>query len=99
MRWTTLHEKRDEMVAEYTNIFHTLCSKLGVKDSEQHLVLKYCSGLHRYIQTDLDFLDISSLGDAYRYAIKIEQKFKQQSKWEKHGQSKEGKPQESQSQM
>jgi hypothetical protein len=46
---------------------------------------------------------------AYRYAVKIEQKFKQQSKWEKHGkgnsnshnegQSKEGQPQESQSQM
>jgi hypothetical protein len=45
----------------------------------------------------MDFLDISSLGDAYRYAVKIEQKFKQQSKWEKHGQSKEGQPQESQS--
>jgi hypothetical protein len=26
----------------------------------------------------MDFLDISSLGDAYRYAIKIEQKFKHQ---------------------
>jgi hypothetical protein len=57
----------------------------------------------------MDFLDISSLGAAYRYAIKIEKKFKQQSKWEKHGkgnsnsynegQRKEGQPQESQSQM
>jgi hypothetical protein len=47
----------------------------------------------------MDFLDISSLGVAYRYAVKIEQKFKQQSKWEKHGKSKEGQPQESQYQM
>jgi hypothetical protein len=109
MRWTTLCQKRDQMVSEYTNIFHTLRSKLGIKDSERHLVLKYHSGLHRYIQTEMDFLDISSLGAAYRYAVKIEQKFKQQSKWEKHGkgnsnshnegQSKEGQPQESQSQM
>jgi hypothetical protein len=99
MRWTTLRQKRAQTVSEYTNIFHTLRSKLGIKDSERHLVLKYRSGLHRYIQTEMDFLDISSLGVAYRYAVKIEQKFNQQSKWEKHGQSKEGQPQESQSQM
>jgi hypothetical protein len=99
MRWTTLCQKRDQMVPDYTNIFHTLHSKLGIKDSEWHLVLKYRSGIHRYIQTEMDFLDISSLGVAYQYVVKIEQKFKQQSKWEKHGQSKEGKPQESQSQM
>jgi hypothetical protein len=30
-----------------------------------------------YIQTKMDFLDISSLGVAYRYVVKIEQKFKQ----------------------
>jgi hypothetical protein len=34
MRWKTLHQKRDQMVLEYTNIFHTLCSNLGIKDSE-----------------------------------------------------------------
>jgi hypothetical protein len=28
----------------------------------------------------MDFLDISSLGAAYRYAVKIEQKFKHQNK-------------------
>jgi hypothetical protein len=51
MRWTTLRQKRDQTVPEYTNIFHTLHSKLGIKDSERHLVLKYHSGLQRYIQT------------------------------------------------
>jgi hypothetical protein len=30
----------------------------------------------------MDFLDISSLGAAYRYAVKIEKKFKHQNKWE-----------------
>jgi hypothetical protein len=30
----------------------------------------------------MDFLDISSLGAAYRYAVKIEQKFKHQNKQE-----------------
>ena len=47
---------------------------------ERHLVLKYRGALHRYIQTEMDFLDISSLDVAYRYAVKIEQKFKHQNK-------------------
>jgi hypothetical protein len=41
------------------------------------MVLKYHGGLHRYIQAEMEFLDISSLGTAYRYVIKIEQKLKQ----------------------
>jgi hypothetical protein len=55
---------------------------MGIKDFEQHLVLKYHGDLHRYIQTEMDFLNISSLGVAYRYAIKIEKKFRHQNKWE-----------------
>ena len=65
---------------EYTNIFHTLRSKLGIRDCKQHLVLKYRSGLHWYIQSEMDFLDISSLGANYPYAVKIEQKFKKKNK-------------------
>jgi hypothetical protein len=86
-------------VLEYTNIFHTFYSKLGIKDSKRYVVLKYRSGVQRYIKTYMDFLDISSLGVAFRYVVKIEQKFKKQSKWEKHEQSKEGQPQERDSQM
>jgi hypothetical protein len=41
------------------------------------MVLKYHDALHRYIQTKMEFLYISSLGAAYRYAVKIEQKLKQ----------------------
>jgi hypothetical protein len=67
---------------EFTNTFHTLRTKLGIKDSKRHLVLKYRGALHRYIQTEMDFLDISSLGVAYRYVVKIEKKFKNQNKWE-----------------
>jgi hypothetical protein len=82
MRWTTLHQKREQTVPEFTNTFHTLRTKLGIKDYEQHLVMKYCGAPHRYIQTEMKFLDISSLGTAYRYVVKIEQKFKQQNKRE-----------------
>jgi hypothetical protein len=73
MRWTTLWQERGQAVPEFTNTFHTLRTKLGIKDSERHLVLKYCGALHRYIQTEMDFLDISSLSVAYRYVVKIEQ--------------------------
>jgi hypothetical protein len=82
MRWTTLHQKIDQTMLEYTNIFHTLHSKLGIKDFERNLVLNYRGGLHGYTQTEMDFLDISSMGVSYQYAIKIEQKFKQLSKRE-----------------
>jgi hypothetical protein len=75
--WTTLRQERDQVVPDLTNIFDTLCTKLGIKDSERHMVLKYRGALHRYIQTEMKFLDISSLGAAYRYAVKIEGNLKQ----------------------
>jgi hypothetical protein len=77
IQWTMLRQQRDQDVHEMTNLFHTLRTKLGIKYSEKHLVLKYHSCLYRYIQEKMEFLDISSLGVAYRYAAKIEQKFKQ----------------------
>jgi hypothetical protein len=80
MRWTTLRQERGQAVSEFTNTFHTLCTKLGIKDSKQNLVLKYRGALHRYIQIEMYFMDISSLNAAYRYVVKIEQKFKHQNK-------------------
>jgi hypothetical protein len=62
---------------EFINVFHTLHTKLGIKYFERHLVLKYCDDLHRYIQKEMEFLDISSLGVTYWYAIKIEYNLKQ----------------------
>jgi hypothetical protein len=82
MRWTTLLQERVQAILEFTNTFHTLHTKMGIKDSKRHLVLKYRGALHRYIQTEMDFLDISSLSAAYPYAVKIEQKFKHQNKWD-----------------
>jgi hypothetical protein len=34
MRWTTLCQERGQTVSEFTNTFHTLCTKMGIKDSE-----------------------------------------------------------------
>jgi hypothetical protein len=33
-KWTTLWQERDQVVPDFTNIFHTLRTKLGIKDSE-----------------------------------------------------------------
>jgi hypothetical protein len=55
---------------------------MGIKDCERHMVLKYCGALHRYIQTEMGFLKISSLGVAYPYVVKIRKKFRNQNKWE-----------------
>jgi hypothetical protein len=82
MRWTTQRQEKRQTVLEFTNTFHTLRTKLGIKDSERHLVLKYCGALYRYIQTEMDLLNISSLEDAYRYVVKIKHKFRHQNKWE-----------------
>ena len=40
IEWTTLCQQRDQDVHEMMNLFHTLRTKLGTKDSEKHLVLK-----------------------------------------------------------
>jgi hypothetical protein len=69
MRWTTLRKEKSQTVSEFTNTFHTLRTKLGIKDFEQNLVLKYRGDLHRYIQTEMGFLNISSLGVSYRYVV------------------------------
>jgi hypothetical protein len=33
-RWTMLHQERDHTISYFTNIFHTLHKKLGIKESE-----------------------------------------------------------------
>jgi hypothetical protein len=79
-QYTTLQQERGQAVPKFNNTFHTLWTKMGIKDYERHLVLTYRMTVQRYIQTERDFLDISSLGAAYWYVVKIEQKFKHQNK-------------------
>ena len=77
IKWTMKRQGRDQDVPEFTNIFHTLRTKLGINDTEQNLVLKYHGFLHTYIQEEIKFLNIPSLGMAYQYVVKVEKKFKQ----------------------
>ena len=68
---------RDQDVPEFINTFHTLCTKLGIKDTEWNLFLKYDDCLHKYIYEKMEFLDISSLEIEYQYVVKIEENLKQ----------------------
>jgi hypothetical protein len=81
MRWTTLWQEKSQTMSKFKNTFHTLHTKLGIKDSRLHLILKYHGALYRYIKTEMDFLNISSLVFSYRYAIKIKHKFRHRNKW------------------
>ena len=47
MRWTTLRQERGQAIPEFTNTFHNLCTKLGIKESKRNLVLKYRGALHK----------------------------------------------------
>ena len=84
-------QERDQDVPEFTNIFHTLCTKLGINDFEWHLVLKYHDCLQKYIHDEMEFLDISSLDVTYRYVVKIKQKFKQKKRDFGYANTKQGK--------
>jgi len=86
-----LRQQRDQDVHDLKNLFHALHTKLAIKDLEKHLVLKYRSCLHRYLQEEMEFLDISSLDTEYRYAAKIEHKFKQKKRDFGSTNQKEGK--------
>eukprot|EP00253_Pinus_taeda_P025886 PITA_25886 len=58
IKWTKLQQGRDQDVPEFTNIFHTLRTKLGIKNSELHLVLKYRGYLHRSLNKRSETLDL-----------------------------------------
>ena len=49
IKWTTLRHGRDQDVLEFTNGFHALRIKWGIKDFEQHLELNYRRFLHKHI--------------------------------------------------
>jgi hypothetical protein len=48
-KWTTLRQERDQAVLDFTNIFHTLHTKMGIKYLERHLVLKYRGGYIKFL--------------------------------------------------
>jgi hypothetical protein len=57
-KWATVHQERDQPVPNFTNIFHTLHTKLGIKYSKINHLLKCHNARNRYIQDEMEFLNI-----------------------------------------
>eukprot|EP00253_Pinus_taeda_P029008 PITA_29008 len=70
IKWTTLRQGRDQDVPEFTNLFILFTQSWVSRIRRQHLILKYRGCLHKYIQEEIQFLNIPSLGAAYQYAVK-----------------------------
>ena len=51
-------------------------ARLGVREEEKLLVLKYINNLALYIQQEMEFLTTGTLADVFHYAIKLEMKLK-----------------------
>ena len=51
-------------------------ARLGVKEEEKLLVLKYVSGLSPHIEQEMEVLTVSMLVDVFHYASKLEAKHK-----------------------
>ena len=51
-------------------------ARLGVREEEKILVLKFVSGLAPYIQQEMEFLTIVTLVEAYLYATKLKENIK-----------------------
>ena len=58
-----------------------LQSFLGLANFYRRFVLGFSHIAWALIQTKTDFVNISSLGDAYQYVLKIKHKFRHQNKW------------------
>jgi len=49
---------------------------LGIKDLEWNLLLKFCGYIHKYVNDNMELMDISLLDATYQYAMKIKKKLK-----------------------
>ena len=75
-KWQQLRKWKDWSMESYTNEFYRLMDRLGIQEEEKFIFLTYESGLSPYIQQEMDFLIVSTLADAFHYAIKLEYKQK-----------------------
>ena len=72
---------KTQIVQEYTDGFQSLVDHLDMCDIENKKALRYLIGLPHYIHVELDFLHITTLGQAFWHAFKIDEKFKSKLKY------------------
>jgi hypothetical protein len=80
MRWTTPQQEKGPSSVRVHKYLPYLAHQAEYQILREKIGSKIPRDLHRYIQTEMDFLDISSLGVAYRYVVKTKKKFRHQNK-------------------
>ena len=64
------------IVKDYTEEFYKLTIWYGHRELLKEKVARYINGLRLNIQDEVVMLNISSIKDAYSYALRVEEKLK-----------------------
>ncbi|KAA8529569.1 hypothetical protein F0562_033632 [Nyssa sinensis] len=71
-----LRQRNDQSVADYTEHFYKLLSRINLTKTDDQLVARYMAGLKFNLQSELMLHSIHSLEEAYQMALKAEEKAK-----------------------
>ncbi|KAA8543271.1 hypothetical protein F0562_021235 [Nyssa sinensis] len=71
-----LRQCNDQSVADYTEHFYKLLSRINLTETDDQLVARYMAGLKFNLQSELMLHSIHSLEEAYQMALKAEEKAK-----------------------
>ena len=71
-----LQQRADQSVADYTEQFYKLLSRVNLHESDDQLVARYVSGLKYNLNAELMMHSLHSLEEAYQMALKAEEKLK-----------------------
>ncbi|KAA8530794.1 hypothetical protein F0562_005582 [Nyssa sinensis] len=71
-----LRQRNDQSVADYTEHFYKLLSRINLIETDDQFVARYMTGLKFNLQSELMLHSIHSLEEAYQMALKAEEKAK-----------------------
>lgn len=74
------YQLNDQYVADYTEQFYKLMSRVNLYEPDNQLVARYVSGL-KYNLKEFMMHSFNSLKEAYQMALKVEEKLKWSSYW------------------
>ena len=69
-------KQKDMTVKYYTEEFYRMTIRSGHRELSKEKVARYINGLRFNIQDEVGMLNISSVKDAYQYALRAEEKLK-----------------------
>ncbi|KAG5562521.1 hypothetical protein RHGRI_005298 [Rhododendron griersonianum] len=76
LKFHRLRHHNEQSVANYTEQFYKLLSRINLTETDDQLVARYTSGLKLNLQGELMMHPIHSLEEVYQMALKVEEKVK-----------------------